>query len=353
MIGSTHYVSTEEELLDWADALTNNTSLNCVLLDDITLTEDWIAIGEYSGTFDGKGHTISDVVIESGPGFFNKIKEGATIKNLTLEVGFAESNTDETGAGAFAFSNSGTIKNCHAIINSNISVTANLGGIVGRNEVNGRIEGCSSIIRGKMSANSFVGGISGWNDGTIYASSAILDNGGSVSSYASNYGGITASNSGTISASSAIHNNGGSVSSSYYGGIAASNNGTISASFAILDEGGKVSSDISFYGGITANNSDNSVIGCYAVINETIPRGFSYAIADSGNITACYWQSSDEKFVPSDNDKPNVTEVTATEEWADAMDAMNAAITDTGYQFEKNTGTDAGTIPLIIVPSST
>ena len=70
MIGSTHYVSTEEELLDWADALTNNTSLNCVLLDDITLTEDWtpVCIDGYAGTFDGRGHKISNLKKSYCPG---------------------------------------------------------------------------------------------------------------------------------------------------------------------------------------------------------------------------------------------------------------------------------------------
>ncbi len=123
MIGSTHYVSTEEELLDWADALTNNTSLNCVLLDDITLTEDWtpVCIDGYAGTFDGRGHKISNLKIKaqgSNCGLFFGILENAVVKNLTVEV---SCDGNHNYVGVVARTNKGTIENCHLIIQGNVS----------------------------------------------------------------------------------------------------------------------------------------------------------------------------------------------------------------------------------------
>lgn len=271
-----------------SNALEYNQSPDFILLANIELTEPWNVAGmSYAGIFDGRGHTISIAEI-SGSGFFNEIEGGASIKNLTLEVASVESNNDEAGAGAFAYSNSGTITNCRAIINGDISVTSSLGGIVGWNKGNGRIEGCSSIIRGKMTSDSYVGGISGRNEGRI------------------------------------------------------------AASYMILGEDGSLLSTNSYCGGITASNQTGSVAGCYAVINGS--NSLQYAIANGGNLSACYWQSSDENF---EDNTPNVIEVTTTEEWADAMSAMNTAITDTGYQFKENEGDGAGTIPLVIVSTST
>ena len=89
--------------------------------------------------------------------------------------------------------------------------------------------------------------------------------------------------------------------------------------------------------------------GCYAVINGS--DSLQYAIANGGDLTACYWQSSVEGFNPDDGE--GVTEVAGATTWTAAMSAMNTAITDTGYQFKENEGDDAGTIPLIIVPPST
>src|SRR5699024_2149661 len=57
-------VSTPEELMDWAEEVRKgNRSLDCTLAADITLTGNWTPVGttlanQYTGTFDGKGHTI-------------------------------------------------------------------------------------------------------------------------------------------------------------------------------------------------------------------------------------------------------------------------------------------------------
>ena len=90
--------------------------------------------------------------------------------------------------------------------------------------------------------------------------------------------------------------------------------------------------------------------GCYAVING---RGsFQYAIANGGNLKACYWQSSFEGFNPDEGEGVTKVDGTTTT-WTAAMSAMNTAITDTGYKFQPNSDeATKATIPLVIVPSS-
>lgn len=291
VIGSTHYVSTEDELLDWADALTNNTSLNCVLLADITLTKEWIHVGfgkGYAGTFDGRGHSIKDMKIyENQDGIFFGIAEEGVVKNLTVEVSCAENHNY---VGTVARTNKGTIENCHLIIQGNVSAEYDFGGIATTND--GIIKGCSSKISGTFS---------GCNNA---------------------------------------------------GGIAGTNTGTIAASFMILEATGSLSSTDSVYCAGIAGNNTGSVTGCYSIINGKISnnQSESYAIALGGDCTACYWQSSGESF---EDNISGAAKVTTPEEWGEAMSTMNDAIENMGYQFQKNDGTDAETIPLIIVPFST
>lgn len=292
VFGTTHYVSTEDELITWANALTNNTSLSCVLLDDITLTEAWVPVGfgmGYAGTFDGRGHSIKGMEIKNSnqSGIFNGIAATGVVKNLTVEVSC--NSVDHYNVGTIAKTNNGTIENCHSIIGGSVSLTREFGGIASTNS--GSIIGCSSRISGQVSGSANVGGIVG------------------------------------------------------------TNNGTITASYMLLEEAGSFSSSDVSCGGIAGNNTD-SVTGCYSIINGTISNesGNSYAIAPGGSLTACYWQSSDS----FEDNTSGATEVSSPEEWYDgAMNEMNSVIGDTGYKFQKNEGNDAETIPLIIVPSST
>lgn len=268
MIGSTHYVSTEEELLDWADALTNNTSLNCVLLDDITLTEDWtpVCIDGYAGTFDGRGHKISNLKIKaqgSNCGLFFGILENAVVKNLTVEVPSYTDTRSYGNVGAVVGNNNGTIENCHSIINTGVSASVNFGGIAATNK--GIIKGYSSRIGGQISDPTNIGGIAG------------------------------------------------------------TNNGKIAASFMILEETGSLSSTDSVYCAGIAGNNTGAVTGCYSVINGKISnnQSESYAIALDGDCTACYWQSSDESF---EDNTSHAKKVTAPEGWGEVMSTMNDVI---------------------------
>ncbi|MCI1244564.1 MAG: Ig-like domain-containing protein [Bacilli bacterium] len=64
--------------------------------------------GEYTGTFDGGGHKITNFLVGANAGLFN-ISSG-TIKNLTLEC-----TANANGTSPLAFQNNGSITGCHVV----------------------------------------------------------------------------------------------------------------------------------------------------------------------------------------------------------------------------------------------
>ena len=146
---------------------------------------EYIPIGGYyneeksfKGSFDGCGHTIKGVNINSSTddiGLFGLIGNGGEVKNLTLD------NSNITGyrfvGGIVGYNQGGTITNCHVTSSVAVTVTANppdqnnperLGGIVGNNGSNGTISYgtvsyCSSAAT-LSSAKQNIGGIAGYNE---------------------------------------------------------------------------------------------------------------------------------------------------------------------------------------------
>ena len=123
--------------------------INAVLTADIDMTgEDWTPIGDtdkgYTGTFDGNGHKISNLVCERTgdkqvSGLFAVLMENSVVKNLGVENGVFTSSTSAAGAIA-AKSRLGKVINCW----NNGKVTAHDfgGGIVGSSQ--GWIESCKN-----------------------------------------------------------------------------------------------------------------------------------------------------------------------------------------------------------------
>ena len=126
------------------------------LLNDIELTEEDCnrlePIGyhtdiPFSDTFDGKGHTISNLKFKAQNGYgglFGKIDSNATIKNLNIDncLGAIIVGDISSGMGIIAGRCYGTISNCH-IIHSTLSNDDSFytGGISGY--TNGSIINCS------------------------------------------------------------------------------------------------------------------------------------------------------------------------------------------------------------------
>lgn len=172
--GNTYTVYTDDGLMAWAEAAQGNPSLNCTLTHDIDLSgTEWEPVGDrnnvYTGTFDGNGHTISNLTITKENlsfgddcGMFGRVGTNATIKDLTLESVRLNVGADGIPIGALAGSNQGTISNCK--VSGNISVTNNemqyVGGIVGWME-SGVIQYCHSSASIQGGNSDYVGGVLG------------------------------------------------------------------------------------------------------------------------------------------------------------------------------------------------
>ena len=182
--GNTYTVYTADGLMAWAEAAQGNLSLNCTLTHDIDLSgTEWEPVGDrnnvYTGTFDGNGHTISNLTITKENlsfgddcGMFGRVGTNATIQDLTLEnVRLNVGATDGVPIGALAGVNQGTISNCK--VSGNIFVTNNRAGYVGG------IVGCmhSGVIQYCHSSASIQGGNSDYVGGVLggeYATATVI-----------------------------------------------------------------------------------------------------------------------------------------------------------------------------------
>ena len=152
-----------------------------VLTADIDLNnENWTPIGiisnnssgqgAYTGTFDGKGHTISGLNVSGElvyAGLFGAVK-GGTIKNLTVAGNVSPSISQCFAGGIMGYASNAAIKNC----SNHCSVTgiagSFIGGIAGFNVDDAKIIDCYNVgtIRG-INYAEVSGGIVGSNSGTI------------------------------------------------------------------------------------------------------------------------------------------------------------------------------------------
>ena len=163
-------ISTTDDFNELANAVTNGygfKGLYLILNADLDYTDKtFTPVGnsdrEFNGTFDGKGHSISGVGIDSPDdyqGVFGNVENKGTVKNLTLD----NSNISAHGyVGGIVGLNQGTIENCHVTSSVTIqdngdSESENFGGIAGSSL--GTIYGCTSAAN--VEGDEYVGGIVG------------------------------------------------------------------------------------------------------------------------------------------------------------------------------------------------
>ena len=150
-----------------------------ILMNDITLSENWTAIGEialdeqakaFYGTFNGNGHTIT---LNGSQPVFGRVR--GTVKDLKVVIGqsITVENVDYWGAVAAVLSY-GTIESCSVVINRGTTVVdvkngTAVGGVVGWS--NGTIKGCRAgdkdfFLYLQTSGTACVGGIVGISKGS-------------------------------------------------------------------------------------------------------------------------------------------------------------------------------------------
>ena len=134
------------------------------LLKDITLTETWTPIGTedapFKGTFDGQGHTITDLNISSGSyaGLIGVLDAG-TVKNVMFaSVNISTTGTD-VGAAVGRIINNGKVESVK-VLSGSVRGEKRVGGVVGCIKAYGSVADCSNAAT--VSATAYnVGGIVG------------------------------------------------------------------------------------------------------------------------------------------------------------------------------------------------
>ena len=163
-------LTTAEELAGFSAivAAGNNFSGKTALLaSDIDLGEHlWTAIGtdndhQFSGSFDGGGHTISNLFINEPDGDFIGLFGQCTnsaISNVNLNTTHIRAY-DTAGSLAGNFSVNSSMTNCHAINVDIEGATFNIGGLVGGLLTNSDMIRCSS--EGTVTGSHQIGGLVG------------------------------------------------------------------------------------------------------------------------------------------------------------------------------------------------
>ena len=257
--------------------------INITLTADIDLSGiDWTPIGidynhQYTGTFDGGGHTITGLTVTGSneyAGLFGRIGSGGTVKNVVLEgVQITSDNSSGYAGGIAGWSFKGKIEN--SSVSGSVSGNSIAGAVVGT-QLGGAITGCSSSATVK--GVTFAGGIAGETN-----SGASL-----TACYAT--GDVTVENDGT--------------SNALAGGVVGYNGGssTLTACYAAGNVSGKGSGTIHVGGAVGKNY---------------------------GTLTACYWSG-----LP-DNDNGGATKVDGTTvTWQTAVAAMNNALQSAGSEWQ-------------------
>ena len=195
------------------DGIKQNREANAVLTADIIINENvvnedgsltantesllaWTPIGSnsyypFSGTFDGQGHSVSGIYINSENNYQGLFcYNDGTIKNLGVTESYIKGSKYVGGICGY---NYGSISDCYN--SGTISGNSYVGGVCGDNSY-GTISNCHNS--GEVSGNSYVGGVCGHNYGTI----SNCYNSGTVSGIGESYssiGGVCGYNFGSIS----------------------------------------------------------------------------------------------------------------------------------------------------------
>lgn len=360
----TFYISTFKGLQEWVKSSSGWDGGNCVLLSDIYMPEpeeggsNWTTPdGTFHATFDGKGHTISGLTINSSSGDCGFLSSN---KGIIQNINFKDvAITSNESCGVITGENNGTIQSCTVYIvtisntYTDATIYEGIGGIAGYNI--GTITDCHTIVEGNISTSGGLpaGGIAGSNGtgGTISDCYSIIQDEGKIHSENERSGGIAGYSNGVIIGSHSIVN--GNISNLFQaGGIAGGSYGEIKGCYSIIN--GSISGS-EYVGGITGQyGSDTKVTACYSIINGSFDGdtvnvgGVCGGSLSSGNISACYWTGNAEKGVGTGDDSGKTIKVEENG-WTDAMNAMNTALAGSGYKYELNAFADKDTIPLVLV----
>lgn len=269
--------------------MTANIDLDPCLPGNQIFTKAIINEANFTGVFDGSGHQINNMTIDSNQGnlgLFKQIGIGGQLKNLRIENicitggahiwayigGLASYNhgtinnchtsgkftggpNSEQWIGGLAGINDGNILNCTSAVSINFSIGSEvLGGLVGAN--GGNITSC--FTAGDINAGSDLGGMVGVNFGQINNSFSSANVTGS-----SSVGGLVGDNKGSISNS---YSKGSIFAQHYIGGLSGLNeSGVIANCYSTAVVSGGTGSF--YFGGLVGYNLKGTIDNCYSIGN--------------------------------------------------------------------------------------
>ena len=200
---SPYQIGTADELRWFANQVNSgNTAAWAVLTTSINLGgEAWTPIGtsisnRYTGTFDGAGHTIDGMTIQSTGyymGFVGYLYTNGVIQNLTLGENCSVSCDGNYVGGICGYNYGGTITGCtnHGTVNNTGTGDKYTGGICAYNRSGSTVTGCTNT--GTVSGSSKnVGGVCGCTSGSGTVTNSTHT--GTVSGTGTYVGGICAYN---------------------------------------------------------------------------------------------------------------------------------------------------------------
>ena len=257
----TYIVSSPAALQAWATAVQSNPSLNCTLADDIEFPavsegeQNWTYINEFTGIFDGAGHTINGI---RGNGFINRLDEGGVVKNVYIKNS-SMTNGPSSKVGGIVNNSYGDVIGCSYFGTIEAFSSTSVGGIVGYNY--GNIIGC--IFEGTIEGSFTCGGIVGTTNGNVVACCSV----------------------GTMSGSDEV--------GAYTGGII----GDINDSTTLLSCYSKSNVTGWCYGGLIGNYRSSTITTCYWSGEATEGIGYGgYSSADMTRITNDDWTDAMNKM---------------------------------------------------------
>ena len=175
--GKTYTVYNADGLIAWGNAVNVEKGqyryTNCILTADINMQDKtWAGVCTgnsewFAGTFDGGGHTISNLTYtcEQDAAFIKKASENCIIKNVTFKNLEITATSHSAGGIIKQASGSTTVINCHVVGGKVISTgLGQAGGIIGFiTSENVKVYACSSSA--EIQSKSWRGGIVGDNGG--------------------------------------------------------------------------------------------------------------------------------------------------------------------------------------------
>lgn len=165
--GDIYLITSEDEFVGLSNYVNIGNDCNGLTFNlesdlDLSKIEHWTPIHTFNGTFDGKNHKISNLIIKKSysdsVGLFGYVGDSGIIKNVNLLSANIETYANDVGG--IAGRNDGIISNCNFV--GKLSGRWNIGGIAGNNSK--IIKHCKSDCTIKVSDGN-AGGILGYGYG--------------------------------------------------------------------------------------------------------------------------------------------------------------------------------------------